>query len=107
MQCVTFGFFSTDSMENVYNIFCLVAMYFLPLMIISGAYSVILYEISNRSNRSHGKDDGDTGPKGVLRLRCSDLTHIERARQRTLRLTITIVAVFVWCWTPYVVMTLW
>uniref|UniRef100_A0A182IY19 G-protein coupled receptors family 1 profile domain-containing protein n=1 Tax=Anopheles atroparvus TaxID=41427 RepID=A0A182IY19_ANOAO len=42
-----------------------------------------------------------------MRLRCNDLTHIERARQRTLRLTITIVVVFVWCWTPYVVMTLW
>jgi gonadotropin-releasing hormone receptor len=44
---------------------------------------------------------------GIMRLRCNDTTHIERARQRTLRLTITIVAVFIWCWTPYVVMTLW
>lgn len=43
----------------------------------------------------------------ALRLRCNDISHIERARQRTLRLTITIVCVFVWCWTPYVFMTLW
>lgn len=83
-------------------------MYFLPLIIISAAYSVILYEISNRTNRSREKDDGvEKNKAGHLRLRYSDLTHIERARKRTLRLTITIVAVFVWCWTPYVVMTLW
>jgi len=55
MQCVTFGFFSTAGMETAYNLFCVIAMYFLPLMIISGAYSVILCEISNRTNRSKGK----------------------------------------------------
>lgn len=46
-------------------------------------------------------------PSTTLRLRCNDVTHIERARQKTLKLTITIVCVFVWCWTPYVFMTLW
>lgn len=44
---------------------------------------------------------------GRLRLRRSDVSSIERARARTLKMTITIVAAFVWCWTPYVVMTLW
>nr|CAD7577711.1 unnamed protein product [Timema californicum] len=44
---------------------------------------------------------------GRMRLRRSDMTNIERARSRTLRMTITIVAAFIWCWTPYVVMTLW
>uniref|UniRef100_A0A182YAG7 G-protein coupled receptors family 1 profile domain-containing protein n=1 Tax=Anopheles stephensi TaxID=30069 RepID=A0A182YAG7_ANOST len=103
-QCVTFGFFATPGLETAYNLFCVIAMYFLPLMIISGAYTVILCEISNRSRE---KGTGDSTSTGPMRLRCSDLTHIERARQRTLRLTITIVVVFVWCWTPYVVMTLW
>ncbi|XP_058116859.1 adipokinetic hormone/corazonin-related peptide receptor variant I-like [Anopheles ziemanni] len=103
-QCVTFGFFPTPGLETAYNLFCVIAMYFLPLMIISGAYTVILCEISNRSRE---KETSDSNTTGTLRLRCNDLTHIERARQRTLRLTITIVVVFVWCWTPYVVMTLW
>nr|XP_049461844.1 adipokinetic hormone/corazonin-related peptide receptor variant I-like isoform X2 [Anopheles coluzzii] len=103
-QCVTFGFFATPGLETAYNLFCVIAMYFLPLMIISGAYTVILCEISNRSRE---KETSDSNSTGTMRLRCNDLTHIERARQRTLRLTITIVVVFVWCWTPYVVMTLW
>ncbi|XP_017786856.1 PREDICTED: cephalotocin receptor 2-like [Nicrophorus vespilloides] len=42
-----------------------------------------------------------------MHLRRSDISNIERARIRTLRMTITIVVVFVICWTPYVVMTLW
>ena len=35
------------------------------------------------------------------------MTRIKRARIRTLRMTITIVAVFLLCWTPYVTMMLW
>lgn len=40
-------------------------------------------------------------------LRRSDDKAIERAKIRTLRMTIMIVVVFVVCWTPYVVLTLW
>lgn len=42
-----------------------------------------------------------------LCLRRSDIAHIERARARTLRMTIIIVLAFFWCWTPYVVIVLW
>lgn len=42
-----------------------------------------------------------------LCLRRSDIAHIERARARTLRMTIIIVLTFFWCWTPYVVIVLW
>lgn len=45
--------------------------------------------------------------KGRMLLRRSDISNIERARSRTLKMTITIVGVFILCWTPYVVMTLW
>uniref|UniRef100_A0A1B0DK44 G-protein coupled receptors family 1 profile domain-containing protein n=1 Tax=Phlebotomus papatasi TaxID=29031 RepID=A0A1B0DK44_PHLPP len=107
-QCVTFGFFATPRMEAAYNLFCLTAMYFGPLAAISIAYTAIVCEISNRSDRSRTKDEGgDRTASGALRLRCNAMTHIERARQRTFRLTITIVLVFIWCWTPYAVMTLW
>lgn len=44
---------------------------------------------------------------GRLRLRRSDVRHITRARNRTLRLTIIIVLAFFLCWTPYVIMVLW
>ena len=42
-----------------------------------------------------------------MRLRRSDISNIERARSRTLRMTVTIVAVYVWCCTPYVIITMW
>lgn len=51
--------------------------------------------------------DNRDAAQGEVYLRRSDISNIERARIRTLRMTATIVAVFVLCWTPYVVMTLW
>lgn len=110
-QCVTFESFSNSpALESAYNWFCLIAMYFVPLLIISIAYSAIVCEISNRSNRQH--NDGDSGDNdmstnGTVMLRCNALSQIQRARQRTFRLTITIVVGFIWCWTPYVVMASW
>uniref|UniRef100_A0A1B0D613 G-protein coupled receptors family 1 profile domain-containing protein n=2 Tax=Phlebotomus papatasi TaxID=29031 RepID=A0A1B0D613_PHLPP len=106
-QCVSFGYFNTANMEAIYNFFCVLALYFVPLLIICVAYTMIVCEITNRSHRSRERDDGsDTTASGALRLRCNALTQIERARQRTFKLTVTIVLVFIWCWTPYVVMTL-
>ena len=39
----------------MYNLFCLAAMYFLPLMIIIVVYFRILWEISQNSKDSEGK----------------------------------------------------
>ena len=39
--------------------------------------------------------------KNKFHLRRSDIAQIEKARIRTLRMTIIIVLAFVWCWTPY------
>ncbi|XP_076044678.1 adipokinetic hormone/corazonin-related peptide receptor variant I-like [Oratosquilla oratoria] len=35
------------------------------------------------------------------------MSNIEKARTRTLRMTFIIVLAFIWCWTPYSVVTLW
>ncbi|KAL0270660.1 UNVERIFIED_CONTAM: hypothetical protein PYX00_007998 [Menopon gallinae] len=109
-QCVTFGAFFTETQEMLYNIFCLAVIYFIPLSIIIFSYSCILYEISNKS-RENAEDYKGGKPvdadKGRIRLRKSDTSTIARAKSRTLKMTITIVVAFIWCWTPYVVMTLW
>ena len=42
-----------------------------------------------------------------LPLRRSNVTSIERARTRTLRMTFIIVLAFISCWTPYAMGTLW
>ncbi|XP_044733757.1 gonadotropin-releasing hormone II receptor-like [Chrysoperla carnea] len=104
-QCVTFGFFSSMVQEAAYNLTCVFAMYFIPLLIISFAYLAILCEIWKKSRES--KESNRCQENGHLHLRRSDISNIERARSRTLRMTATIVAAFVLCWTPYVVMTLW
>ncbi|XP_017786854.1 PREDICTED: gonadotropin-releasing hormone II receptor-like, partial [Nicrophorus vespilloides] len=51
-QCVTFGFFVSRNHEIAYNLFCVLAMYFIPLMVIVGAYSAIMWEISSKSKES-------------------------------------------------------
>ncbi|KAM7285716.1 gonadotropin-releasing hormone II receptor [Ixodes scapularis] len=107
-QCVTFAFFPTPGHEKAYNLFCLLALYGVPLAAIVTCYGRILWEIHRQSRDSH--DDQSTGAEsnhGRLRLRRSDVRHIERARNRTLRLTIVIVLAFFLCWTPYVIMVLW
>jgi gonadotropin-releasing hormone receptor len=53
-QCVTFGFFETPRQEMVYNVFCVVAMYFLPLLFISFAYTRILCVVASRSSDTRG-----------------------------------------------------
>ncbi|XP_069696752.1 adipokinetic hormone/corazonin-related peptide receptor variant I-like [Periplaneta americana] len=53
-QCVTFGFFATPRQEIAYNLFCVVAMYFIPLLVISFAYSRILCVIVRRSTETRG-----------------------------------------------------
>ncbi|XP_066946291.1 gonadotropin-releasing hormone receptor-like isoform X2 [Macrobrachium rosenbergii] len=107
-QCVTFYFFETPVEERTYNVFCLVVMYFLPLLIIIVVYFRILWEISQKSKDSKESSGSNCGNReGRVRLRRSDMTNIERARARTLKMTVIIVLAFIICWTPYVVMVLW
>jgi hypothetical protein len=59
---------------------------------------------SKSSRRQSIKYSNPNISKNRFHLRRSDLAQIERARTRTLRMTIIIVLAFVWCWTPYVFM---
>ncbi|XP_013778260.1 gonadotropin-releasing hormone II receptor-like, partial [Limulus polyphemus] len=106
-QCVSFGFFSELWQDRAYNIFCLLALYLVPLAIIIFCYSRILWVISRRSHDNEEDMDRGHQYRGRLRLRRSDMARIERTRARTLRMTIIIVLAFFWCWTPYVVIVLW
>ncbi|XP_070387755.1 adipokinetic hormone/corazonin-related peptide receptor variant I-like [Dermacentor albipictus] len=108
-QCVTFAFFAVPWHEKAYNIFCLLALYGVPLVAIVVCYCRILWEIHKQSKESHADQLmlPEQQQSGRLRLRRSDVRHITRARNRTLRLTIIIVLAFFLCWTPYVIMVLW
>ncbi|CAH0687962.1 unnamed protein product [Spodoptera exigua] len=105
-QCVSFGAFSSEQQEVVYNVFCLCAMYFLPLIIITVCYVCIFCEI-HRSSKELDEKRMHRSSVGHVRLRRSDRRVLERARRRTLRMTVTIVAVFALCWLPYATITMW
>ena len=54
-QCVSFGFFNSQAEETAYNLFCVFAMYFVPLIVIIFAYTCILWEISKKTRETRGK----------------------------------------------------
>ncbi len=74
--------------------------------------SIRLLAADNGKSGSEGLQDSSSklSPrKHILALRQSGngIYNITRARNRTLRLTLVIVLTFIFCATPYVVMTLW
>ncbi|XP_071168003.1 adipokinetic hormone/corazonin-related peptide receptor variant I-like isoform X4 [Mytilus edulis] len=105
-QCVTFNFFPTTAHELAYNLFNLTTLYGLPLIIISVSYCSILYQISKKTRQSKEEALG-FATKRRSRLRRSAVGNIEKARSRTLKMTLVIVSVFIMCWTPYYVISAW
>lgn len=54
----------------------------------------------NKAINQHGHSLAD-------KIRRSSSGFLSRARVRTLKMTITIIAVFIMCWSPYYVMSVW
>ncbi|XP_062530527.1 neuropeptide receptor A28 isoform X1 [Bombyx mori] len=104
-QCVSFEAFSNHQQELAYNVICLSAMYFVPLLVITICYLCIFYKISRNSKQNSEKEPPSNSRRVILRR--SDQRPLVRARRRTLRMTVTIVTVFACCWFPYATMTLW
>ncbi|NXA36211.1 GNRR2 protein, partial [Eudromia elegans] len=93
-QCVTHGSFQEHWEETVYNMFTFSTLYVTPLSVMVICYVQIIWEISKQLKIS----------KGLVRNK-SD--HISKARMKTLKMTIAIVATFIICWTPYYLLGLW
>ncbi|XP_029430374.1 gonadotropin-releasing hormone II receptor-like [Rhinatrema bivittatum] len=93
-QCVTHGSFQERWQETVYNMFTFTTLFVTPLCVMAVCYVRILCEISTQL-----KDK-----KGLAR---SKNEHICKARMKTLKMTIVIVASFIVCWTPYYLLGLW
>ncbi|KAK2144621.1 hypothetical protein LSH36_742g00007 [Paralvinella palmiformis] len=106
-QCVTFNFFPSPGHELAYNLFTLIAVYGLPLIVIIIAYSLILVEMTRKTQQS--KEDSQQPINSLTRdtLRRSGIGHIQKARLRTLKMTVVIVSVFILCWTPYFLISAW
>ncbi|XP_023290915.2 adipokinetic hormone/corazonin-related peptide receptor variant I [Lucilia cuprina] len=97
-QCVTFHSFASEFHKLFYNIANMCAMYACPLITFIYCYGAIYVEIYRKSQRI---------VKGIERFRRSNDDVLSRAKKRTLKMTITIVIVFIICWTPYYIICMW
>ncbi|XP_017473984.1 PREDICTED: gonadotropin-releasing hormone receptor-like isoform X1 [Rhagoletis zephyria] len=102
-QCVTFHSFPTELQKMIYQISTMCAMYTFPLITFIYCYGRIYLEIYSKSKRMVKGDDKN----GFARFRRSNDDVLGRAKKRTLKMTITIVIVFVICWTPYYIICMW
>ncbi|XP_027031480.1 gonadotropin-releasing hormone II receptor isoform X1 [Tachysurus fulvidraco] len=100
VQCATHGSFQKHWQETAYNMFHFVTLYVFPLLVMSLCYTRILVEINRQMHRSKDK-------AGEPCLRRSGTDMIPKARMKTLKMTIIIVASFVICWTPYYLLGIW
>ncbi|XP_062842108.1 gonadotropin-releasing hormone II receptor [Trichomycterus rosablanca] len=100
VQCVTHGSFQHHWQETAYNMFHFVTLYVFPLLVMSFCYTRILVEINRQMHRNKDK-------VGEPCLRRSGTNIIPKARMKTLKMTIIIVASFVICWTPYYLLGIW
>ena len=55
-QCVTFNFFPTPAHELAYNLFNLITVYGLPLVVIIVSYSLIVWEMNQKTRQSKGEN---------------------------------------------------
>ncbi|XP_014681440.1 PREDICTED: gonadotropin-releasing hormone II receptor-like [Priapulus caudatus] len=103
-QCVTYDFFKSKRHYLTYMFFTMLAMYGLPLIIITIFYLLILREIAKKSREVKGSINVRNGS---AQLRRSGVGNIGKAKAKTLKMTLIIVIVFIMCWTPYYIMCLW
>ncbi|KAG5264788.1 hypothetical protein AALO_G00258030 [Alosa alosa] len=102
VQCVTHGSFQHRWQETAYNMFHFVTLYVFPLLVMSFCYTRILIEINRQMHKNKATKGG-----GEPCLRRSGTDMIPKARMKTLKMTIVIVASFVVCWTPYYLLGIW
>ncbi|XP_055305439.1 adipokinetic hormone/corazonin-related peptide receptor variant I isoform X2 [Sitodiplosis mosellana] len=95
-QCVTYNFFRDESHEKIYSFIGMMLMYALPLLCIVYCYASIYIELYKKSRKCV-----------TDRFRRSNDDVLSRAKRKTLRMTITIVIVFIVSWTPFYVMSVW
>ncbi|KAI0234866.1 Gonadotropin-releasing hormone receptor [Lamellibrachia satsuma] len=103
-QCV--AFFPSRTWEIAYNLVCILIMCGLPLVCIIYAHAAILWKINKKLHDDEVLNHASSSGGGALHDgRRSG--QIERARIKTLKVTLVMLFVFVVCWSPYFVMSVW
>ncbi|KAL6441526.1 hypothetical protein ACFW04_003588 [Cataglyphis niger] len=100
-QCVTHGFYTEAWQEQLYASFSLFFMFLLPLAILITTYVSTVITISQSQKTFKAE------PMRGTYIRNSDLNRrrlLHRAKTKSLRISVVIVAAFVIWWTPYYTM---
>nr|XP_050851413.1 gonadotropin-releasing hormone receptor isoform X2 [Vespula vulgaris] len=101
-QCVTHGFYTEPWQEQLYAIFSIFFMFILPLTILITTYVSTVITIS-RSEKAFKSELINSN----LQRTNSDINRrklLNRAKTKSLRISVVIVAAFVLWWTPYYTM---
>ncbi|KAG8193171.1 hypothetical protein JTE90_006997 [Oedothorax gibbosus] len=95
-QCVTYGFYTAAWQEQLYTSLSLVLMFLVPLVTLLATYVTTFVTIASQENMF-----SDRSRRSAL----EDARHriLQKAKIKTLMVTVVIVLTFVVCWTPYYV----
>ncbi|KAK3082907.1 hypothetical protein FSP39_008742 [Pinctada imbricata] len=112
----TLGDFSCKFREflKLYVLSLAMAAFFIPALIITVCYTVIIFIICNKSKTQSNSSQQRGIPIGNGADECESVVHhvgttsnvIQQAKTRTIKMTFIIVLVFVLCWSPFFVFLL-
>ncbi|CAB0000776.1 unnamed protein product [Nesidiocoris tenuis] len=102
-QCVTYGFYTEPWQEQLYTSFSFVCMFMLPLAILVASYVSTIVTISQSDNMFRSESVVD-GPNGRNKIDYNRRRLIHRAKIKSFRISLVIVAAFIVWWTPYYTM---
>ncbi|XP_070543653.1 gonadotropin-releasing hormone II receptor-like [Ptychodera flava] len=105
-QCVNYGAFPSEILEDIYGTFVIFMLYLIPLAFIVFSYSTIFYQISKRSKDYSDNDDKRKKHDGGVTLRRTGTNTISKAKMKTIKLSSMIILAFIACWTPYATITM-
>ncbi|XP_068622572.1 gonadotropin-releasing hormone receptor [Battus philenor] len=100
-QCVTHGFYTERWQEQIYTTLSLIFMFVIPLIILISTYVSTVRTIT-RSKRVFEIENNKREKYSALDINRRRL--IDKAKMKSLRISVVIVSAFVLWWTPYYVM---
>ncbi|XP_055840879.1 gonadotropin-releasing hormone receptor isoform X2 [Episyrphus balteatus] len=101
-QCVTHGFYTAEWQEQFYNTFTLFFTFIIPLCILFVTYLSTFRTISDSEKMFQGSKLAVYTNKPTVQTNRQRL--IQKAKMKSLRISVVIIAAFLICWTPYNVM---
>ncbi|OWR51877.1 neuropeptide receptor A21 [Danaus plexippus plexippus] len=99
-QCVTHGFYTERWQEQIYTTLSLVFMFILPLIILTATYVSTVRTIA----KSEKVFQPEVKQENYLTPDMNRRRLIDRAKMKSLRMSVVIVTAFIIWWTPYYVM---